>query len=298
MTIEWALLPADAADLQDLRDNGLTGRPAAGTGLEAVLPEPFGRRVVFTRLYWGDSFCRFLLPTRAERRQAEETAADLGLALTLATPPLADPELVQLREVLSWAEPDEEVEVNDWGVLRLVSREFGHLIPVLGRGLLKALKDPRRDGGDRQPAVSQPLADILRRHGVRMVTADSPAAAAGFDLAMVLPFQFVSSGRICLIGATSLESGQRFSLAAPCRRECRDFMLDLRTPDWHLVQKGNTLFAPWRPEQVAGVRAALEGGRVARFVYASGVDRDRRFLRGGFGDQGVAARGMIPLTVL
>lgn len=278
MATEWAILPAGAADLQDLLDSGLARVRAADGRLEADLPT--GQAVIFSRLYWGDAFCHYLLPTRAERRHAEALAREHDMALTLATPPLSDPELVHLRKILAWLQPGEEVEVNDWGVLRLLSREFPHLVPVLGRALLKALKDPRGEGGDRAPAVSAALAALLRHHGVRTVTADTLAEPGEFDLAVVLPYQFVSSGRICLIGATSLDTSRRFSLEAPCQRECRDFMLDLRTPDLHLVQKGNTVFAPWRAEQLPRLAAALAAGRVRRVVYASGVDRDRLLLGG------------------
>ncbi len=293
MPTEWALHPADAADLQDLLDSGLVAPSPAG-GLQAELPAPLAGRVTFTRLYWGDAFCHFLLPTRSERRQAEDASARFGLQLTLATPPLADPELAELRTVLAWLAPGEEVEVNDWGVLRLVSREFGHLRPTLGRALLRALKDPRREGGDREPAVSRALAALLRRHCVDAVTADSVADPGPFDLIVAFPYQAISSGRICLIGATSLDTPQRFSLAAPCRRECRDFMLDLRTPEWQLVQKGNTVFGPWKPEQAQAFAEAVAAGRIARAIYAAGVDRDRKFLRADFGSR----REMIPLTVL
>ncbi|MBM3271202.1 MAG: hypothetical protein FJZ01_26515 [Candidatus Sericytochromatia bacterium] len=279
MTTEWAVHAADAADLQDLLDGGLLA-PAADRGVALGLPAPLPRSVVVTRLYWGDAFCHLLLPTRAERRQAEDSARRFGLDLTLATPPLAEPELAALREVLSWLAPGEEVEVNDWGVLRLLARDYAHLRPVLGRGLLKALKDPRREGGDRQPAVSDFLTSLLRRFGVGLVTADSLADPGPFGLAVAFPFQFVSSGRVCLIGSTSLETPQRFSLAAPCRRECREFMLDLRTPEWALVQKGNTVFAPWRGAQLEAFAAAVTAGRISRAIYAAGVDRDRAFLRG------------------
>ena len=301
MPVEWAIHPADRDDLRDLLDSGLlvpvSGGVDAARGLAGRLPPPVDREIVFSRLYWGDAFCHFLLPTRAERRQAEAAASEYGLSLTLATPPLADPELDGLREVLGWLGAGEEVEINDWGVLRLIGAEFGHLQPVLGRALLKALKDPRREGGDRQPAVSKALAGILRRQGVHCVTADVPADPGEFELAVAFPYQFVSSGRICLIGSTSLDTAQRFSLAAPCRRECRDFMLDLQTPDWHLVQKGNTVFAPWKSDQEGQFAAALSEGRVARGIYEAGVDRDRRYLRGQFGR--LAARpDMIPLTVL
>lgn len=312
MATEWALLPADAADLQDLLATGLVRARAAAPGLEALLPAPLGVPAVFTRLYWGDAFCHFLLPTRAERKQAADFAGRYGLELTLATPPLADPELPELRAVLGWLQPGEEVEVNDWGVLRLVGREFPHLVPVLGRGLLKALKDPRREGGDREPAVSTAMTGLLRRHGVGMVTADTLADPGDFALTVVFPYQFISSGRICLIGATSLDTPQRFSLAAPCRRECRDFLLDLRTPDWHLVQKGNTVFGPWRAAQFEALRDALGAGRIGRVVYAAGVDRDRRFLDGRWdqvaevgevaasaaASRAAATPALIPLTVL
>ena len=36
-----------------------------------------------------------------------------------------------------------EVVVNDWGVLRLVRREFPGLRPVLGRLMNKMMRDPR-----------------------------------------------------------------------------------------------------------------------------------------------------------
>lgn len=248
-------------------------RPAAGGWTGALAS---GAPVTFTRLYAGEEFCAQLILTPAELRAFADLAAAVGAPVTLLTPPVTDGELGELRPLLAILAtlPNPEVVANDWGVLRLVAREHPHVRRVLGRVLRRQLKDPR--AAERTATAEMPAAyvDLLKRLDVALISADRlPDGPTALPLALHVPFEFVTSGRICAVsGLPYVEEPRKFLSDFHCPRPCRDFSLRLhdpsvRTPLW---QKGNTLYAP-----NAEVVGALEAeGRVARWVYDLSIDRE------------------------
>src|SRR5437867_3594050 len=81
------------------------------------------------------------MPLRATREPAP------GRAWAPHAPYVTDRGLARPRPLLEAAASERgegtEVVVNDWGVLRLVRREFPGLRPVLGRLMNKMMRDPR-----------------------------------------------------------------------------------------------------------------------------------------------------------
>lgn len=268
----WAVAAERPTDLEDAIAGGRL-RPAAG-GWAATLAA--GGAVRFGRLYAGEEFCAQLILTPAELRALADLAAGVGAAVTLLTPPVTDQELASLRPLLALLAglPDPEVVANDWGTLRLAAREFPGVRRVLGRVLRRQLKDPR--AADRAATAQMPGAyvDLLKRLGVAMISADRlPDGPSPLPLALHVPFEFVTSGRICAVsGLPYAEEPRKFLSDFHCPRPCRDFSLRLadpsvRTPLW---QKGNTLYAP----NDEGVDRAAAAGRVARWVYDLSIDRE------------------------
>jgi hypothetical protein len=123
--MEWSLHIAGASELDR--------EPAVPAELERLLGP-----VRFTRIAYGTEFCEHLLPSPDALRRVVAT----GRRLTFLTPYMSDEGIAQLRGLLPLLQ-DAEVVFNDWGVLRLLRKEFPHLTPVQGRLLNKSLRDPR-----------------------------------------------------------------------------------------------------------------------------------------------------------
>src|SRR5260370_35520538 len=112
---------------------------------EASLPDDlaaiFGD-VRFTRIAYGTEFCENLIPSRESLR----AVVDSTRPLTFLTPYAGDEGIAQIRALLPELPPATEVVFNDWGVRRMLRREFPHLVPVQGRLLNKSLRAPRVTG--------------------------------------------------------------------------------------------------------------------------------------------------------
>lgn len=267
----WAVAVERPADLEAALADGRL-RPAAG-GWAATLAS--GATLRLARLYAGEEFCAQLILTPAELRALVDLAAAAGASVTLLTPPVTDQELASLRPLLAiLAElPDPEVVLNDWGALRLAARDFPGIRRVLGRVLRRQLKDPRAPERTATAALPAAYVDLLQRLGVTMLSADRlPDGPSPLPLALHVPFEFVTSGRICAVsGLPYAEEPRKFLSDFHCPRPCRDFSLRLADPSvgQPLWQKGNTLYA----SNGEALAAAAEG-RVARWVYDLSIDRE------------------------
>ena len=139
---------------------------------------------------------------------------------------------------------------NDWGVLRLLRREFPHLTPVQGRLLNKSLRDPRVTSIYAETAPAAPESSLrvlqrsnlddasylslLARYNVRAVEMDnlpqgSDLSFSGVDVFMYVPFGFISTARVCMAAALHYRGPEKFQPGAPCRHECQSHQLEYRT---------------------------------------------------------------------
>lgn len=213
-----------------------------------------------SRVYVGDEFCVHRLPSPAQLIRFCHWADDAGLELTLLTPILSDAGIAAcglLFDTLADWNPNAEVVVNDWGVLRCLQDRYPNFCVGAGRLLDKGFKDPRTPKPD-QRAKATPLVsaaafdhgairDALYSLGVRRLERDllphcgylAPEDAR-FGLSVYYPFGCFTTGRVCW--PASLR--QNFVPAAPCDRTCEKLSLWLRHPDFALpvFQNGNTLF--------------------------------------------------------
>lgn len=300
---EWAILLTRTADLCDL-DRRLTLQPTC-TGrlgewqVEArdAVREAFGP-ARFSRLYFGNEFCERLAPLPHEVVAAYEAAVHRGLRFSLLTSYVTNAGVdryTRLFERLSSLSGDAiEVIVNDWGLLRLLRRGFPTLRLVLGRLMNRMLRDPRIAGAFasahapdaalsvlKQSAVSAPIYRRFLGHlGVEMVEFDNVIQGLDMDFrelgiagSIYLPYGYIATGRVCMIGSLRLPSREAFDVTSACHRECQ--LYTLRFPysdapfgnrDQEFIQRGNTCFYFQDREMILSAARMIERLGMTRIV--------------------------------
>jgi hypothetical protein len=301
--VEWAILVPRAPALTQI-DASLSLEPTAAADLGTCQQEARDtilssfERVDFSRLYFGTEFCERLIPRESDVRRACDVAAARHLAFSYLTPYVTDRGLARMRPALEYlaSRRDDRIEVvvNDWGTLRLLRREFPALRPVLGRLMNRMLRDPRIAGAlvrgdapeDARRALRQSglTAGIYRRFigsfGVTMVEFDHVVQGLEMDFrqlgvgaALYIPYGYVATGRVCMIGAVSLPTNQSFDVASPCRRECRRHTLSFVAPDspfdrgQTFLQRGTTHFYAQDAASVMSAARMVERLGISRIVY-------------------------------
>lgn len=243
------------------------------------LHQCFGPEPSIERLYFGQEFCQFLLPGTDELRRAYYFSRQLGWDFTYLTPgAITDAGVETLREhfrFLADEAPGTEVVANSWGVLRVLSREFGELRPVLGRLLNKQMRlpqdpetcPPRNLDGIRaeDPTIMENQTRALRglslslppfrrdiaglgvdRFEIDIVPqgVDIPPDRWGLGASCYYPWTYVTSGRNCLTAAEDQPDREFVVPDRPCSRPCRRLsastnLSDVKSP---LLERGNTIF--------------------------------------------------------
>jgi hypothetical protein len=231
-----------------------------------------------TRLYYGQEFCEYLIPSLANMESAWAFARDSGLQFTYVTGYVTDAGLAVTRRNLEWlAEhaPDSEVVFNDWGVLDLLSVEFPGLAPVLGRLLIKQQRMARfttqappvnMNGisapqqaiiGKQFSALRQLNLSIpeyrqrLRSLGVGRFDldivpqgVDVPPGAWGFGVSCYYPWGYVTGSRNCTTAGMLDERRNFVATGTPCPAPCRKMNRGARVLHFPQppVQRGNSVF--------------------------------------------------------
>lgn len=251
---------------------------------------PGSGRIV--QLRFGNEFCQRLLPSRAAVRQGLQLAARHGFGFALALPILTDAGLVRAERLLAELPDGAEVAVNDWGLMRLMSRSFAHLQIIAGRQLCRLLKDPRAPPaagtGPQRGWVNPGLATLLLRLRARRLELDIPPFASpleravpGMRLSAHAPFGFVTTGRICRLGNLRQEPARRFAPEHGCNRECLTYCVRISRRSAHadslpLLQRGNTIFYRHGDSSRSALAAALAAGTIDRLVLPGDWHADRR----------------------
>jgi len=222
----------------------------------------------YERLYFGNDFCQNLIPLEKELDLAIKSAEKKGQTFTLVTPYVTDDGLEKLKPLfrkLSEDKPEAEVVVNDWGVLRLLNREYGSMQPVLGRLLNKMKRGPRiLNVIDKMPKsalsyfqksnVTIPeYRKLLNRHRIKRIEFDNLLQGIELDLnytdtplrgSLYAPYAYVTTTRLCLTnGCDRIGEKDRIGIF-PCRKECQKYTFKLTNKDMPvpMVLKGNTQF--------------------------------------------------------
>lgn len=272
----WALAVERPDDLTRAVASGHL--QATSPGWSAILAT--GTRVDFARLYLGDEFCHHLIPTIQDVETALSWCQERQVPLSLATPPVTDEGLDDLRPLLRRldGEMGAEVVANDWGTLRVLQRDFPRLVRVLGRTLRRQIKDPRAEVALATGAMTDGYQALLQRLGVAMIAADRlPDGPTALSLAMHLPYEFVTTGRICSISGVPFPEPKKFLVDFSCPKPCRDFYLDLQDTSvpGGMRQKGNTLYARNGGDSLL----TADNAWVARWVYDLSVDKTLSLLQ-------------------
>ena len=238
----------------------------------------------FTRVYWGTELCENLI--------ADVLPPVTDLPLTLLTPYVSDRGLARLRPLLDAMPAGSEVVFNDWGVLHVLRREYPALVPVQGRLLFKALRDPRitteyvQLGETPQLEAlrgsaldSKPYAGLLARFGVKHAEMDLLPQGNNYatDLAALsvyAPFGVISTARVCMAAALGYRKTEKFEPGASCRHECQTHLVEYQytnSPFENREQrfwlKGQTYFYVHTKEMATALANAALEGKVQRLVW-------------------------------
>lgn len=265
--------------LVDLGDAGL-GALTGGRGV--------------SRIYFGSEFCERLLPSRAAVDSVVDMVRGAGLALTLATPTLSDSGLDAVQALLGSLPAGSEVSVNDWGLMRVVQRDFPGLRVAAGRLLCKMLKEPRAPsaawmdlGG--HGFMSPGFEALLTRLGVKRIEIDLPPfvraddlRASGSAVSVHVPFGFATTGRICRIGSLHQPAARKFSAGHNCARECLTYLTEMESPreagrsEMQPFQRGNTVFYRHTSAMSAVLTGAIAAGMIDRIIVSGDWNETRR----------------------
>jgi hypothetical protein len=212
---------------------------------------------------------------------------------------VTNPGLARLRPLLHWLasqdDPTIEVIVNDWGVLRLVRREFPLLQPVLGRLMNRMLRDPRIAAVfakahtstaalqvlQQSSVAAAVLRDFLKRSYVMRVEFDNLIQGLdmnfdelGLSASLYVPYGYVATGRVCPIGSLLLPKPQKFDVASPCQQECQRYTLCFEyvdspfdNRDQEFFEQGNTFFYAQGPQLIEAAAQMVERLSISRLVY-------------------------------
>lgn len=214
----------------------------------------------FSRLYFGQEFCQNLIPGPTEIEESYYYSRQLAWDYTYVTGGyLTEAGINKVRKNLQrLRDLDAKCEVvfNDWGVLRIIKREFPEFTPVLGRILNKQTRlQMFTIPGSKLPIlpleIQTPLdqiernqlrayADIslsnpeyleqLHAFGIKNVDLDivpqgvlRPADGWGLNLGFYYPWAFIATGRGCPTAGT-VDPARTFMIKdEPCPRPCRKY---------------------------------------------------------------------------
>ncbi len=222
----------------------------------------------YSRIYFGNEFCQQLIPGKKDLKEIIRIAKKRGKGFTLVTPYVTNEGLTKLRGLFDLLKKQREcceVVVNDWGVLRLLNKEYDRLQPILGRLLHKLKRGPEITNVMRKlplPAA-QHFKDsnvsliwyrrFLFRNRIQRVEFDNLAqgieTAIGSGMcpmqgSLYIPYVYVTTTRICLVNGCDAEVKTDKVGIFPCGKECQKYTFYLTNSDIpvKLILKGNTQF--------------------------------------------------------
>ena len=216
----------------------------------------------FSRLYFGNEFCQELIPTLKDLEEVIDETSDLEL--TLVTAYVTNDGLNKLKPLLqrlSEKKSASEVVFNDWGVFRILKREYPQLKPVMGRLLNKVKRGPRLcnvldkiPSRDLEYFKSSNLSvkifrEFLLFNNIRRVEFDNLLQGFnldfdGIEISLYIPFVYVTTTRYCLVNSCDIPHKKGTVGIFPCNKECQRYAFYLKSKVMPviLIRKGNTLF--------------------------------------------------------
>ncbi len=242
-----------------------------------------------TRIYVGDEFCAARMPSLPALKRFAESAASLGVAISLLTPVMTDADisrLIPLFAYLNTCGPAVEIVFNDWGVMTLLRSNYPALKLSAGRALNKGFKDPRLKPAEQGQGLPNDLLDwssfdglwiqdhlmalgIDRcEHDLLPYQTKDTLNKNGFKTAIYFPFGYITSGRICWMASFDQPAAQQFIPPARCARPCNRLTLELKNGKFgfRILQSGNTIFYLY-PRQRLEHLLQIAGSKGARMIY-------------------------------
>ena len=237
----------------------------------------------YSRLYFGNEFCQRLIPSLEDCKGIMDFVLGQKMNFTLVTPYVTDGGVRSLRPILEYIIgnlPGSEIVINDWGVLRLLRKEFNYPNFVLGRLLTKQKRGPRimnlmgkvpqamiqhfKESNIDVPIVK----DFLANCGIKRIELDNllqgiTREGLALRASLYVPFAYITSTRFCLVA--SCETGRKYLRSMPaCNKECRRYTFRLRhkTMPVDVFLRGNTQF--FRNERMP---EDLDRLKIDRIVY-------------------------------
>ncbi len=235
----------------------------------------------FDRIYFGNEFCQWLLPTLTDLKKVRDCCRENGKALTLMTPWVTDAGLEKVSKLVSGClEDDDALEViaNDLGVLKLLNDEFSDKIEIVaGRLLSNQRRDPRtltlkslniqplHDHYQHSSYSYQLFIDYLtKQFNVQRVELDSlpqgtliPCDLTGVVFSLYYPYSYVTVNRNCPFcyngerdSAVAEQATQKSKLVDPwnnktgCAKKCIGNVMKLKSNEIEglLYMKGTATF--------------------------------------------------------
>lgn len=214
----------------------------------------------FSRLYFGPETCEKKIPGIEEVRKAKCFCDSNKLAFSLVTPFCTDAGLEKLEKLFPLLSKQDEVIVNDLGVLNLASGK--ELNVVAGRLLNRQFRDPRIalfkgkfpkglvEHLSQSQASSKSFSKFLKSFGVERIELDNLlqgialSPSPGFRASLYFPIAFVAATRMCLAANCSKISSYNRVGIFDCGKECFDFKFWMRNKNFpkELLLSGNALF--------------------------------------------------------
>lgn len=220
-----------------------------------------------SRIYFGNEFCERLLPKLKDLAEILNFVLRNKLQFTFVTPYVTNKGLKILAELFAYiakANPGCEVVFNDYGVLRILLKEYcGNLKPVMGRLLNKMKRGPRlMNFISILPEATvkyfrgssldtQALREFLLKNEIRRVELDNllqgielNLANYGISASLYVPYAYITTTRACLAINCEIHGKEDDVGVFPCERECQKYIFYLRNKIMPvpLIRKGNTVF--------------------------------------------------------
>lgn len=253
------------------------------------------------RVYFGNEFCEYLLPTVMELEKAINYAFERDKKFTFITPIVTDYGIKRLKELFDYLysnHKDVEIVINDFGVLDLVLESFSDFVCIAGRMIDKTFNDPRLSQNDYKKGFSENGLKYIQRPSITSIyyqnflkenkinRAEFDLLPQGFDirdeeldsfsLSVYMPFGYVTTGRQCMMKMLSEEDESKFVIDRVCGRNCSKYIQimhkhqgafpgdseEILSFDIDLFRKGNTVFScNMNPDTVKSLKS------VDRIIY-------------------------------
>ncbi len=232
----------------------------------------------FSRLYFGQEFCEFLIPNLEELKKAYYISRQLDWDFSYTTGCLTENSIEKVKKNLDFlAQEKKEIEVvvNDIGLLSLIAEEFTSLRPVLGRLLIKqkrldsyssSLRQINMEGIDNsyEKIVNNQTESLktlnlsisgyrqeLKKLGINRVDIDIVSQgvylepeAWNISFSCYYPWAYITGGRTCPTAAIADPIREFVVVDKSCSKLCREMNRSVSDSQFFkpVVQRGNTVF--------------------------------------------------------